>query len=103
MERELFHANDAVQDGPPAFAYPAYGGMNPDTTTQEMLLSMIGRYVICELLMRSTHSISGKASYCRWQKISSCSLMKVPTPAWRATCTRSSCSRCSLWERGRIS
>lgn len=51
MERELFHANDAVQDGPPAFAYPAYGGMNPDTTTQEMLLSMIGRYVICELLI----------------------------------------------------
>lgn len=55
MERELRRANDAapaeLQVSPPPFAHPVCGGMNIDTTTQEMLFNMIGRYVICELLI----------------------------------------------------
>ena len=55
MERELRRANDAapaeLQASLPPFAHPACGGMNIDTTTQEMLLNMVGRYVICELLI----------------------------------------------------
>ncbi len=55
MERELHRANGAVpaelQASPLPFAHPACGGMNIDTTTQEMLLNMVGRYVICELLI----------------------------------------------------
>ncbi len=58
MEREFKY--DAAQDwtqplelqsSPPPIQRPAYGGMSIDTTTQEMLLNMIGRYVICELLI----------------------------------------------------
>ena len=51
MEREFRPANDAAQDCPSVVVYPAYGGMNIDTSTQEMLFNMIGRYVICELLI----------------------------------------------------
>ncbi len=60
MEREFHCANGDAQEGmrpvelqacSPGLERPGYGGMNIDTTTQEMLLNMIGRYVICELLI----------------------------------------------------
>ena len=59
MEREFRYANDAAQEWaqevkPPACSAAdkrACGGMNTETTTQEMLLNMVGRYVICELLI----------------------------------------------------
>ncbi|HWR23273.1 MAG TPA: hypothetical protein VN366_07315 [Feifaniaceae bacterium] len=46
MEQRGYGAGGAAQ----AYA-PAQGGMNTNTTTQEMLLNMIGRYVVCELLV----------------------------------------------------
>lgn len=59
MEREFRYANDAAQEwaqdvkSPPCSAADkrACGGMNTDTSTQEMLLNMVGRYVVCELLI----------------------------------------------------
>ena len=57
-ERELRCANEAVKEWTqpvekfsPAAKRAIPGNMNTDTTTQEMLLNMIGRYVICELLI----------------------------------------------------
>lgn len=57
MEHEVRYANDAAQEwaqdakSPPTADKRGCGGMNIDTTTQEMLLNMIGRYVICEMLI----------------------------------------------------
>lgn len=60
MERTFHGAHAGAQEGmrpaemPVCLSgceSPAYGGMNIETTTQEMLLHMIGRYVVCELLI----------------------------------------------------